>query len=619
MPRKFNGAADYVSVPKIGSYCDVTIDTWIKFGQNSLEPNCASLGAGWTLISPGGSQMVECPAGTFSGFSEMEPYCILRGTPQPPSFLQVANQCQRTPQINHPIMNEDNWDEGDLHYQIYNGEFGFDINGNGDYTWKWQPGQGVSGMRPNQWYYITVIYSCADHIYHLKVSTPAEEQPTGGRGMPDASGLQVVTEEDYRPEGFCGPNAPVGSCAVQAAAAKWAMITFDSPRIGAWWHAAPFGIGGAAACGQTASYGSQIKRALDGEIYEFKVFSYQKHQCHHCTHCYGAGTPGMELSYTFSTDHENKIPDLSGNGRDGAAQCDGSDQSHCVGTARPGHVTCTVPGFGGYFDGEADYVDLPKLTRADGLGAEYPDLQIDVWVKFHCTTGNHPIMNEQGWTTGDLHYQIYDGEFGFDINGNGDYTFQWQPPTYEWVYISVFYSSEQQTYKLWVETAAGEHIAEVYNPERTYERDHVGFHEDAEKGWVPVILDSPRIGGWQGNSGEVARSMDGQMSVFRVWSSEQGGQDTCPCSKARNLEAYYVFGESSQTLRDLNGNHDGMIVGGKFGEDEPLSECVKELRGLAKNTKLTEHCMEEDGMDFGAFPRIFLVLTLIMGVAFGGK
>ena len=108
-----------------------------------------------------------------------------------------------------------------------------------------------------------------------------------------SAGLQLVTEETYRPEGFCGVNAQPGSCAVQAAAAKWAMITFDSPRIGAWWHAAPTGAGSAAACGGTSSYGSQIKRALDGEIYEFKVFSYQKQQCHHCTHCYGAGTPGM--------------------------------------------------------------------------------------------------------------------------------------------------------------------------------------------------------------------------------------------------------------------------------------------------------------------------------------
>lgn len=216
--------------------------------------------------------------------------------------------------------------------------------------------------------------------------------------------------------------------------------------------------------------------------------------------------------------------------------------------------------------------------------------------------------------------------------------FAWQPPSYEWLYISVFYSSEQRTYKLWVNGkdtsnlwSAGAFLrftagvlsgalAEEYNPELTYESDHVGFHEDAAKGWVPVILDDPRIGGWQGNNGEVARSMDGQMSVFRVWSSEQGGQDSCPCRKAVGLEAYYVFGESSETLSDLNGNHDGTIVGGKFGEDEPLSECVKELRGLAKNTKLTEHCLDEDGMA-GAYSagRVVLVALLIGSVGFGAK
>ena len=184
MPRKFNGAADYVSVPKLGSYCDVTIDAWIKFGANALEPNCASLGAGWCVLilfytvlcclccfyakndafdRSLGQQtaFIDCPGSDIFGS-----YCVKRGQPaQPPNYQPTPNECHRPPQINHPIMNEDNWDEGDLHYQIYNGEFGFDINGNGDYvrmqatnaatlnfwniyerdcgcvqTWKWQPG-----------------------------------------------------------------------------------------------------------------------------------------------------------------------------------------------------------------------------------------------------------------------------------------------------------------------------------------------------------------------------------------------------------------------------------------------------------------------------------------------
>jgi len=517
--------------------------------------------------------------------------------------------------MNHPIMNEDNWDHGDLHYQIYNGEFGFDVNGNGDYTWqKWQ----VRDMIPGQWYYVTAIYSCADHRYALHVSTPALADPPlewNKDTRNDQNALQTVSTEEYAPEGFCGLGAPVGSCAEQAAAAKWPMITFDSPRIGAWWHESE-AVG--------ASYGSQIERALDGEIYEFKVFSYQKNQCHHCTHCYGAGTPGLELSYTFSNDHDSHVPDLSGNGRDGHAFCDSLDQSTCNGlpTERPEHVTCTVPGFGGYFDGEEDYVSLPKLTRTDDpASATYSEIQIDVWAKFHCNTGEHPIMNEDGWNTGDLHYQIYDSEFGFDINGNGDYKFMWKPPVDEWVYISVFYSSEQQTYKLWASVGDSPMVTEVYDADKNVEEHGVGFVQGEETGWVPVVLDSPRLGGWQNPDGEVERSMDGQMSVFRVWSAEMGGDDSCPCQHAQELEAFYVFGESNKLLRDLSGNrHDGTIVGGKYAEDEPLSECVKELRGLAKDSRLTEHCMETDGwLSAGKVATLVPVFALLGVIFYGGK
>jgi hypothetical protein len=112
--------------------------------------------------------------------------------------------------------------------------------------------------------------------------------------------------------------------------------------------------------------------------------------------------------------------------------------------------------------------------------------------------------------------------------------------------------------------------------------------------------------------------MDGQMSVFRVWSAEQGGEDSCPCQRAQDLEAFYVFGSSSRVLSDLSGNrHDGTIVGGKFGEDEPLSECVKELRNLAKDSRLTEHCMQEEGMGVGDFAMYVPVVLLLCGMAYG--
>ena len=53
--------------------------------------------------------------------------------------------------------NEDNWDVGDLHYQIYNSLYGFDVHGRpgtddtGDYTFNWQPSAGL-------WYFLSVSY-----------------------------------------------------------------------------------------------------------------------------------------------------------------------------------------------------------------------------------------------------------------------------------------------------------------------------------------------------------------------------------------------------------------------------------------------------------------------------
>ena len=62
-PRKFNGANDYVLVSqnKLGTYCDVTIDTWIKFGRDALSTGtqCSQLGSGWTQGT--GSAAFECP------------------------------------------------------------------------------------------------------------------------------------------------------------------------------------------------------------------------------------------------------------------------------------------------------------------------------------------------------------------------------------------------------------------------------------------------------------------------------------------------------------------------------------------------------------------------------
>ena len=48
---------------------------------------------------------------------------------------------------------------------------------------------------------------------------------------------------------------------------------------------------------------------------------------------------------------------------------------------------------------------LSNMLPASGLGI-HCDLTIDTWVRFESTQGEHPIMNEDNWDFGDLHYQV---------------------------------------------------------------------------------------------------------------------------------------------------------------------------------------------------------------------
>ena len=103
-------------------------------------------------------------------------------------------------------------------------------------------------------------------------------------------------------------------------------------------------------------------------------------------------------------------------------------------------------------------------------------------------------MNEDGWNRGDLHYQIYAGEYGFDVNGVGDQTFKWQPKAKTWYFLSVTYSTAKKYIKLYVNNKYQETIK---CPTCT----------------VPVTLDSPRLGSWKEPGGKIARSMHGELRL----------------------------------------------------------------------------------------------------------
>ena len=178
------------------------------------------------------------------------------------------------------------------------------------------------------------------------------------------------------------------------------------------------------------------------------------------------------------------------------------------------------------------------------------------WLKFFKVTGNHPVMNNDGWSRGNLHYQIYSSKFGFDVNGVGDATFKkFQPRAHQWYFISVSYDSTIGRIVLFVNNRYVEAIVK-----------NDGGKPLAK---IPILLNSPRIGAWKAGNG-IARSMHGDINSLRIWRIVTNGLDSCPDAGTKGLVANYMFGEASKILKDLSGNgKDGTIVDASYSTDSP--------------------------------------------------
>jgi hypothetical protein len=214
-----------------------------------------------------------------------------------------------------------------------------------------------------------------------------------------------------------------------------------------------------------------------------------------------------------------------------------------------------------FFDGSSDYI-----TFDQPIGT-FDTVTIDTWIKWHSTQGNHPIMNEDNWNVGDLHYQIYASQFGFDVHGRGgdsgdtgDYTFRWQPSAENWYFISVTYKSS--------DVPTGPFIKLSVNEQ---------FVEDSTTGspihGPAITFDSPRIGAWFNTNG-VQRSLDGQLSVFRLWSIETDGRESCgsPATQIPGLELSLSLSDTGGTalVHDLSlHGRDGTIHDASWNAEAP--------------------------------------------------
>ena len=97
---------------------------------------------------------------------------------------------------------------------------------------------------------------------------------------------------------------------------------------------------------------------------------------------------------------------------------------------------------------------------------------------------------------------------GISVNPN-DYSMghlgvsgEFFPQAATWYYISTVYSSTDSYVKLRVDGVLGLTMT---------------ASDSGSRSFIPATLDSPRIGSWLDPSGNIARSMHGEISVFRTY------------------------------------------------------------------------------------------------------
>lgn len=321
-------------------------------------------------------------------------------------------------------------------------------------------------------------------------------------------------------------------------------------------------------------------RSLHGEMSAFRIWNIETAGVDSCP---SAATKGLIASYVFGATTGEKVFDMSGHGYN--AMIHDATWSNEL----PPGQECTRQGFGGYFDGDQDWVKPPPL------GA-FPTLTVDTWVKFKELKGEHPIINEDGWNRGDMHLQIHSGKFDLSINGVGDFIFKWQPKTERWYFLSVQYSTgvgnKTGFIKLFVDNQFVEDntmkVGAMLGPPGgaafTNGLPNGGKACPCVINGPAVTLNSPRLGAWDRNhDGKMDRSMHGQIAVFRLWNIATDGMDSCPPTGTQHLIVNYLFDAVGSIMKDRSGNRkDAQMHDNKWSGDYPDLSCIYKETQLKK-------------------------------------
>jgi hypothetical protein len=75
-----------------------------------------------------------------------------------------------------------------------------------------------------------------------------------------------------------------------------------------------------------------------------------------------------------------------------------------------------------YFNGDTARLQVGALVPSPIASATFK-----VLARFESPDGRHVLWNDDGWSRGDVHFQIYDGKLIFGVNGNGNTAFNFKP------------------------------------------------------------------------------------------------------------------------------------------------------------------------------------------------
>jgi len=142
-----------------------------------------------------------------------------------------------------------------------------------------------------------------------------------------------------------------------------------------------------------------------------------------------------------------------------------------------------------------------------------------------------------------------------------------------------------------------------------------------------ITFDSPRIGSWirtdsdclgtvraDGSCAESARrSMDGQISTFRIWSVQTDGKDVCASAPLPGLELGLILSDTGSTVHDVSGNERNGNV-----HDADWSEDVPPFDGSLCPTYYLLQSQKSDADSGGGGGGTFVLLVVVIALAAGG-